>query len=104
MRREAAEDQPGPLAEPGPESTPGFVYVIGTVTPDGVRTYVGWTLDPERRLAQHNSGTGAKSTRGRRWQLLYIEKCETRRAAMSREWRLKRDRRFRRQLSGSNAV
>lgn len=76
----------------------GFVYVIGTVTPAGVRTYVGWTLDPERRLAQHNAGTGAKSTRGRSWELLYIEKLESRAAAMSREWHLKRDRRFRRIL------
>lgn len=72
-----------------------FVYVIGTVTPRGSKTYVGWTLDPARRLEQHNNGTGAKSTRGQRWQLLYVEKLETRAAAMSREWNLKRDRKFR---------
>lgn len=76
-----------------------FVYVIGTTTPRGCTTYVGWTLDPERRLAQHNTGAGAKSTRGRQWQLLYIEKFETRADAMSREWHLKRDRQFRRQLA-----
>jgi hypothetical protein len=29
------------------------------------RTYVGWTTDLDRRLAQHNAGTGARSTRGR---------------------------------------
>ena len=81
------------------EAAPGFVYVIGTPTAKGCQTYVGWTLDPDRRLAQHNSGTGAKSTRGRLWQLLYIEKLETPAAAMSREWHLKRDRRFRRQLA-----
>ena len=40
----------------------GFVYVLGCEAPDGYRTYVGWTLDLDRRLAQHNSGTGAKST------------------------------------------
>ena len=28
----------------------GFVYVIGARTRRGNRTYVGWTLDPERRL------------------------------------------------------
>jgi putative endonuclease len=78
----------------------GFVYVIGASTRRGSRTYVGWTLDPERRLAQHNSGTGARSTRGRHWQLLYVERHETRAAAMSREWHLKRDRRFRKQLIG----
>lgn len=78
----------------------GFVYVIGAKNRCGSRTYVGWTLDPERRLAQHNSGTGARSTRGLSWELLYVEKLETRAAAMSREWYLKRDRRFRKQLMG----
>jgi putative endonuclease len=76
-----------------------FVYVIGNMTPRGYRTYVGWTLDLDRRLSEHNAGTGAKSTGGRCWQLIYAEKLETRAAAMSREWYLKRDRRLRRQLS-----
>jgi putative endonuclease len=62
-------------------------------------TYVGWTTDLERRLAAHNGGAGgAKTTRGKTWVLLYAERYEDRRAAMSREWRLKRDRAFRAQL------
>ena len=72
---------------------------LAAMTPRGYRTYVGWTLDLDRRLSEHNAGTGAKSTRGRCWQLIYAEKLETRAAAMSREWHLKRDRRLRRQLS-----
>jgi putative endonuclease len=76
-----------------------FVYVIGSMTARGSRTYVGWTLDLNRRLDQHNAGRGAKSTRGRTWQLIYAEKLETRSQAMSREWHLKRDRRFRSQFS-----
>jgi putative endonuclease len=83
----------------GPAPIAGFVYVIGTLTPSGFKTYVGWTHDPDRRLEQHNNGTGAKSTRGQRWQLIYVEKFETRAAAMSREWHLKRDRRFRRKIA-----
>lgn len=78
---------------------PGYVYVIGTVTGRGVLTYVGWTLDPERRLDQHNNGTGAKSTRSRTWLMLYLERHESPAAAMSREWHLKRDRQFRRKLA-----
>mgnify|MGYP006303623141 CR=1 FL=1 len=76
-----------------------YVYVIGAAGPRGFKTYVGWTLDPERRLAQHNSGVGAKSTRGGQWRILYLEKFATRAEAMSREWHLKRDRAFRRQLA-----
>jgi hypothetical protein len=36
-----------------------------------------------------------KSTRGRKWILLYFECCKTRGEAMSREWHIKRDRNFR---------
>ena len=75
-----------------------FVYVLGSNGKGGLRTYVGWTLDLERRLSEHNTGTGARSTCGRIWVLLHAERFTTRRAAMSREWYLKRDRRFRKSL------
>jgi len=78
-----------------------FVYVLGSGGNGESRTYVGWTTDLDRRLARHNAGAGAKSTRGRHWILLYAERFETRGAAMSREWHLKRDRSFRRTLSES---
>lgn len=76
-----------------------FVYVLGSSGPGGFRTYVGWTTDLEARLARHNAGQGAKSTRGRQWRLLYAEKYRLRGQAMSREWRLKRDRSFRKNLA-----
>ena len=77
---------------------PSFVYVLITRNRSGrTRTYVGWTLDLERRLAEHNGagGRGAKSTRGQVWCLIYAEKYRTRRAAMAREYALKHDRVFR---------
>lgn len=95
-----------PTAPPHPEpeieataADAGYVYVLGTRTHRGVKTYVGWTLDPLRRLGQHNAGTGAKSTRGLSWMLLYVEKLPSPRLAMSREWHLKRDRRMRHALA-----
>lgn len=75
-----------------------FVYVLGCVGDGGPRTYVGWTTDLDRRLGEHNAGTGARSTRGRAWVLLYAERYDTREEAMSREWHLKRDRKFRKRL------
>jgi putative endonuclease len=75
-----------------------YVYVLSTQTLAVSRTYVGWTTDPEKRLEQHNTGKGAKSTRGYRWALVYVEKYKTRSEAMSREWHLKRDKIFRRNL------
>jgi putative endonuclease len=76
-----------------------FVYVLGTLSKNRHLTYVGWTSDVARRLAQHNAGKGARSTRGRIWVLLHSERCKSKRAAMSREWYLKRDRKFRKKLA-----
>ena len=75
-----------------------FVYVLGCRDKAAARTYVGWTTDLAARLARHNAGTGAKSTRGRVWTLLYAERYNVRHEAMSREWHLKRDRAFRKRL------
>lgn len=76
-----------------------FVYVLGSFARGACRTYVGWTDDLDKRLTAHNTGTGAKATRGRVWFLLYAEKHADRGAAMSREWYLKHDRTFRKQLA-----
>ena len=80
-----------------------FVYILGSSgqgrgEKGGPRTYVGWTNDLDARLDAHNSGKGAKSTRGRAWVLLYAERFKTRSEAMSREWHLKRDRKVRKEL------
>ena len=81
---------------------PSFVYVLAATNPNGrAITYVGWTLDLERRLDEHNGGkAGAKSTRGRAWMLVYAEKHRTRNGAMRREVLLKKDRKFRAALRG----
>ena len=80
-----------------------YIYVLGSEHRNIRRTYVGWTTDLDQRLARHNTGTGAKSTRGRVWILLYAERYKTRSEAMSREWHLKRDRPFRKALWPSGA-
>ena len=72
-----------------------FVYILGSEKAGVWQTYVGWTNNLTRRLEAHNAGIGARSTRGRQWVLLYAENYSTRSEAMSREWYLKRDRRFR---------
>ena len=71
-----------------------FVYVlISKAKPK--RTYVGWTLDLDARVDKHNTGKGAKFTRGGAWTLIYAERHRTRNGAMRREVYLKRDRAFR---------
>lgn len=48
--------------------------------------YTGWTTDLESRLKAHNSGSGAKYTRGRGpVRLLYSEAFDTKGEALKRE-------------------
>jgi len=52
--------------------------------------YTGYTDNPEKRLAVHNAGEGAKYTRCRRpCRLVYTEAYEDKKEAMSREWHIK---------------
>jgi len=55
-------------------------------------TYVGWTNNLKLRVKKHNLGKGAKSTRGKKWKLIYYEIYNTKREAMKKEYLLKKDR------------
>ncbi|MFW5993998.1 MAG: GIY-YIG nuclease family protein [Halanaerobiaceae bacterium] len=52
--------------------------------------YTGYTNDPVRRIEEHNSGDGAKYTRGRRpVKLVYLEEFADKSEAMKREYEIK---------------
>tara|TARA_A100001011_G_C13742508_1_gene608039 strand:+ start:199 stop:429 length:231 start_codon:yes stop_codon:yes gene_type:complete len=55
-------------------------------------TYVGYTKNLKERLHKHNSGKGAKFTRGRKWTLVYKEKFKSKKEAISREYYIKNNR------------
>ena len=65
-----------------------IVYILQCA--DGT-FYTGWTTDLEQRLRVHNSGQGAKYTRGRRpVSLVYWEEQPDRSAAQKREAAIRR--------------
>ena len=72
-----------------------FVYVIGNRRKSKLTTYVGYTKNIKKRLDLHNAGKGAKFTRGKQWKVLYKERYYTKREALSREYYIKKNRKFR---------
>ena len=65
-------------------------------------TYVGYTNNLQKRINLHNSGKGAKFTRGRKWTLIYKEKYKSKKEAISREYYIKKNRSFRKKIKNNN--
>jgi len=78
-----------------------YVYMLKS---KGIKpiTYVGYTNNLKKRIALHNSGKGAKFTRGRKWVLIYKEKFNSKSEAISREYYIKNNRSFRNKLKYEN--
>jgi len=72
-----------------------FVYLLGNYKNSKFTTYVGYTNNLKKRLELHNKGKGAKFTRGRQWKVLYRERFRTENEAKSREYYIKKNRKFR---------
>ena len=71
-----------------------YVYMLKSRGKKPV-TYVGYTKNLEKRIKLHNSGKGAKFTRGRKWKLIFKEKLSTKNKAISREYYIKKNRKVR---------
>ena len=65
-------------------------------------TYVGYTKNLKKRITLHNSGKGAKFTRGRKWILIYKEIFKSKKEAISREYYIKNNRILRNKLKNEN--
>ena len=66
-----------------------YVYMLKSKSSKPI-TYVGYTNNLKSRLNLHNSGKGAKFTRGRLWKLAYSKKYRSKTKAMSEEYKLKK--------------
>ena len=74
-----------------------YVYMLKLISKKSI-TYVGYTKDIKKRISQHNSGKGAKFTRGRKWKLIYKEKFTSKNKAISREYYIKKNRKLRNEI------
>ena len=75
-----------------------YVYLIKTLKNYINKTYVGYTNNLIERLNKHNSGLGAKSTRGYKWELIFKKRFYSKQKALSFEYKLKKDRKARLKL------
>ena len=78
-----------------------YVYMLKSKSDKPV-TYVGYTNNLKKRINLHNTGKGAKFTRGRKWRLIYKEKLTSKNKAISREYYIKKNRSFRKKLIEKN--
>ena len=78
-----------------------YVYMLKSIEKKSI-TYVGYTNNLKKRLNLHNSGKGAKFTRGRLWKLIYKEKFKSKNKAISREYYIKNNRSLRNKIKNEN--
>ncbi len=77
-----------------------FVYVLMS---EADLAYTGIAKDVDARLRQHNTGKGARFTRGRGpWRLIHLEGPMEHGDALRRELAIKRDAVFKRRLKAAS--
>ena len=80
---------------------PFYVYMLISKA-DNTVSYVGYTSYLKNRIKLHNTGKGAKFTRGRKWKLIYKEKFTSKNKAISREYYIKKNRTIRNKIKNEN--
>ena len=79
-----------------------YVYLIGSRDKKKTISYVGYTNNLKNRLNLHNASKGAKSTRGRKWKLIYYKKYKSKSEAMKYEYKLKKNYILRNKIKNEN--
>ena len=72
-----------------------YVYLLISRHKSSLFSYVGYTKNLKNRLNLHNISRAAKYTRGKKWIVFHKEIYNSKSKAMSREYELKKDRKFR---------
>ena len=68
-----------------------YVYLLICKINKRYISYVGYTKNLNKRLKSHNTGKGAKFTKGKKWVLIYKKRYKSKSEAMSNEYKLKKD-------------
>ena len=71
-----------------------YVYILSTKRNNKLITYTGYTKDLKNRLLLHNTGKGAKFTRGSVWKLVFKKRFKLKNKALKFENLLKKKRSY----------
>ena len=72
-----------------------IVYLLITKKNNKLTSYVGYTVDLNKRLKLHNQGKGAKFTKGFKWEVIYQKSYKNKSQALIEEYKLKNDKKKR---------
>ena len=75
-----------------------FVYMLISQHNSLFYSYVGYTNNLKKRLKMHNESKGAKSTRGKKWLIIYKKSYNTKAEALKNEYSLKKNKKKRNEL------
>ena len=75
-----------------------YVYLIVSLKKFKLKSYVCYTNNLKKRINLHSTGRGDKSTKGRKWKLVYSRKFKTKNKAMKEEYSLKKNKKKRKIL------
>ena len=68
-----------------------YVYLIVSKRKNKLFSYVGYSNNITKRIKLHNSGKGAKFTKGNYWELIYKKRYKNKSIAMKQEYLLKKN-------------
>ncbi len=72
-----------------------IVYLLVTKKNNKLTSYVGYTIDLNKRLKLHNQGKGAKFTKGFKWEIIYQKSYKNKSKALIEEYKLKNNKKKR---------
>ena len=75
-----------------------FVYILLSYHKKKFYTYVGSTLNLNKRLKKHNLSKGAKYTKGKKWSIIYSKLYLSKSNALKNEYKLKKNRKVRNKI------
>ena len=75
-----------------------YVYMLISLNTKTNISYVGYSLNPEKRLIVHNKGKGARFTRGKKWKIVFKKRLLSKSAALKYEYLLKRNVKLRKKI------